>query len=237
MYLIEFVAALEQLVFNYKDNLKERSQLHRLLAKNPWIFGDEFALAVDDQALTEVLQQHLSLLGENAVVDEPVTRLDGRRGIVDLMLSRQLPTNKPNELEHLVVELKAPKVVIGKSEIDQIEGYAFAVADDERFRSIKTKWDFWIISNDLDGYARRKLENDALQEGVIYKSTQSLNITIWVKTWAQLIADNKHRLEFIRNKLNYSVDKESAIRHLRTSYSEYIEGVVVEDVDIEKVME
>ena len=148
---IQFVSGLEQLVFEYKDNVKERSQLHRILAKNTWVFGEQFALSVDDQSLTEVLKKHASHLDDELVIDEPVVRIDQRRGIVDLMLSRQMPRNRADELEHLVVELKAPKVDIGKKEIDQIESYAFAVAEDARFRSINTKWDFWIISGDYDG--------------------------------------------------------------------------------------
>lgn len=225
---IKFVAALEQLVFNHKENLKERTQLHRILSKNTWIFGDEFTLSVDDQTLTEVLKQHASYLEDDITINEPVTRIDGRRGIVDLMLSRQLPTNRANELEHLVVELKAPKVTIGKREIDQIESYAFAVADDQRFRSINTKWDFWIISNDYDTYAKRKLENDNLEKGILYKTSKDLNITIWLKTWSQLIAENKHRLEFLREKLNYNVDKDKALNHLKSTYYEYVKGVILE---------
>ncbi|WP_252177160.1 ATP-binding protein [Endozoicomonas sp. 4G] len=226
---IKFVAGLEQLVFNHKDNLKERTQLHRILAKNTWIFGNEFTLSVDDQTLTEVLKQHSGYLDSDIVINEPVSRIDGRKGIVDLMLSRQLPTNKADELEHLIVELKAPKVKIGKKEIDQIESYAFAVAKDDRFRNINTKWDFWIISNDYDDYAKMKLENDSLKDGAIYKTSKNLNITIWLKTWSQLIAENKHRLEFIREKLNYNIDRQSAVRHLKSTYSEYIEGIVLEE--------
>jgi hypothetical protein len=37
--------------------------------------------------------------------------------------------------EHLIVELKAPKVKVGADEITQIEKYAYTVAEDERFRS------------------------------------------------------------------------------------------------------
>ena len=186
-------------------------------------------MSVDDQALTEVLRKHVKYLDESITIDEPVTRIDGRRGIVDLMLSRQMPRNRPNELEHLVIELKAPKVHIGKKEIDQIESYAFAVAEDERFRSINTKWDFLIISSDLDSYAKRKLQNESFEDGVIYKVNEDINVTIWIKTWSELIAENKHRLKFIRDKLNYNVDQEGAISHLKSTYSEYIEGVVLEN--------
>lgn len=226
---IKFIKGLEQLVFNHKENLKERTQLHRILAKNTWIFGNEFALTVDDQTLTEVLRQHASCLEEDIIINEPVKRLDNRRGIVDLMLSRQLPTNRPDELEHLVIELKAPRVTIGKKEIDQIESYAFAVAADERFRNINTKWDFWIISNDYDDYAELKLENDSYTDGVIYKTSKKLNITIWLKTWAELISENNHRLKFLREKLNCNIDQESAVQHLKSTYSEYIEGVIIDD--------
>ncbi|MDT9702381.1 histidine kinase, partial [Streptomyces sp. P17] len=69
---IKFVAGLEQLIFNYKDNLKERTQLHRILAKNTWIFGDAFTLSVDDQSLTEVLRKHVALLDKDIVINDPV---------------------------------------------------------------------------------------------------------------------------------------------------------------------
>ena len=226
---IKFIAGLEQLVYNHQDNVKERGQLHRILAKNTWIFGDEFTLSVDDQSLTEVLRKHAEHLDEDISIDEPVNRIDGKRGIVDLMLSRQMPRNHSNELEHLVVELKAPKVKIGKKEIDQIESYAYAVAEDERFRSINTRWDFWIISSDHDKYAERKLQNDAYEDGVIIRITEDINITVWIKTWSELISENKHRLQFLRDKLNYNVDKESAVKHLKATYSEYIEGVILEE--------
>ncbi len=226
---IQFIAGLEQLVFNYKENLKERTQLHRILAKNTWIFGEAFTLSVDDKSLTEVLRKHLQLIGEDILVNEPVKRIDKRRGIVDLMLSKQMPRNRANELEHIVVELKKPDVVIGQKEIDQIKSYAFAVAKDERFKSLKTKWDFWIISNDYDEHAEMELENDAYERGVIYKTTKKQDITIWLKTWSELIADNKHRLEFIRDKLNYNIDKDQALDHLKKTYAEYIDGVFLEE--------
>ena len=219
---------LEQLIFNYKDNLKERTQLHRILAKNTWIFGDAFTLSVDDQSLTEVLKKHSHYLDDALVINDPVKRIDGRRGIVDLMLSRQMPRNRATELEHIVVELKKPDVVIGQKEIDQIKSYAFAVAKDERFKSLKAKWDFWIISNDYDDHAEMELDNDAYADGIIYKTSKKQDITIWVKTWSELLAENKHRLEFLREKLNYNVDKEKALDHLKSTYSEYVKGVILE---------
>jgi hypothetical protein len=134
---LKFIHGLEALLFDVdsKKLLKERSQLHRMVAENnTWIFGEEFNLTVDDQSLTEVLRKHRKLIGDNVVIDQPVRRIDGKVGIIDLMLSRMVPQNHSDEREHLVVELKRPSVKVGADEITQVKKYAFTVADDERFR-------------------------------------------------------------------------------------------------------
>jgi Histidine kinase-, DNA gyrase B-, and HSP90-like ATPase len=143
---LDFMSGLEAMLFDpdLKKTFKERSQLHRILAdNNTWVFGEEFALTVDDQSLTEVLRKHLKLAKrDDVVVNEPVMRLDESRGIVDLVLSRRVPNNREDELEHLVIELKAPTVLVGAEETQQIKSYAFAVQKDERFRGVNTRWTF-----------------------------------------------------------------------------------------------
>ena len=112
------------------------------------------------------------------IIDKPVKRIDDKVGIVDLMLSRSIPRNHSNELEHLVVELKAPKVKIGEQEIQQIKRYAFAVAKDERFKGLDTQWHFWVLSNDIDDFAEMELSQERYEEGVIFKSIKDINLTI-----------------------------------------------------------
>lgn len=228
---LKFIAGLEQLLFDeeHKRTLKERSQLHKMVAENTWLFGQEFSISVNDRSLTEVLKKHASRLGKDIPIDEPVLRIDGTVGIVDLMLSRSIPCNREDEIEHLVVELKAPKVSIGEKECSQIESYAFAVIEDERFTSLSAKWDFWIISNEIDSYALRKTTQDGRPKGVLHRETDKANVTIWVKTWSQVIKENKYRLEFVREKLNYEIDRNDALQHLRDNYSQFIKGVVVEN--------
>jgi hypothetical protein len=120
---LKFLYGLDALLFeeDTKKHLKERSQLHRLLADNTWVFGEEFSLTVDDQALSEVLRKHRKLIGEDTMIDAPVKRVDGKTGIVDLMLSRSVPQNHADEREHLVVELKRPSVKIGADEMTNRE--------------------------------------------------------------------------------------------------------------------
>jgi hypothetical protein len=169
---LDFLSGLETMLFDpdLKKHFKERKQLHRLLADNTWVFGEEFALTVDDQSLTEVLRQHLKAAGREIVINEPVKRLDDTIGIIDLMLSRGVPSSRENELDHLVIELKAPTVKIGSKETTQIKSYAFPIREDERFRGVPAHWTFWLVANDMDEFAAQEVHQPGRPEGVLWES-------------------------------------------------------------------
>ena len=223
---LKFITGLEALLFDpqYKKSLKERSQLHKILADdNTWIIGEEFNLTVNDQSLTEVLRKHRKLLNEGTVIDRPVKRIDGSVGIVDLMLSRAVPQNRPSQREHLVIELKRPSVKIGMDEIAQIKSYAFAVSSDERFASIDTKWSFWVVSNELDAIGRKESRQADRPPGQVYRDG---NIEVWCKTWSELIDAAKARLRFVEDHLQTNIDRERSLKYLRDTYEKYLSGVV-----------
>jgi hypothetical protein len=80
--------------------------------------------------LTTVLNVHKAKLDPDLVIDESVKLLIRKRGIVDLMLSRAQRRHRANDYEHLVIELKAPKVKLTAKELTQIKDYALSVAND-----------------------------------------------------------------------------------------------------------
>lgn len=228
---LKFIHGIEALLFDPESKrlLKERSQLHRMIAENnTWIFGEEFNLTVDDQSLTEVLRKHRKLIGENVIIDKPVKRIDGKVGIVDLMLSRSIPQSRADEREHLIVELKRPSVKIGADEITQVEKYAYTVAEDERFRHLKTRWSFWVISNDLDQFARVKTRQKGKPRGQI-SQTEDGSIEVWVKSWAEVLAECRSRMRFVQDHLQANVDKESSLKYLKKTYEKYLSGVTEQE--------
>lgn len=229
---LKFIEGLDVLLFKEgeKENLKERTQLHRLLAENTWIFGEEFSLSVDDQSLTEVLRKHLLAAGISTVVDEPVKRIDGKKGIVDLMLTRNIPCSRENELEHLVIELKRPTVDIAAKELEQIESYAFAVAEDERFNGLNTRWTFWIVSNGMDAHAKRRAKQANMPPGLVHQSDDK-RITIWAKQWSEVLQANRHRLKLFQQKLEINVDRDGSLGFLRETYENVLGGGDNDEVD------
>jgi hypothetical protein len=219
---LDFLRALEVMLYEpaTKKELLERSQLHRMLASEPWVFGDEYALAVDDESLTSVLKKHVELLGraELAPEEPEVLREDDSRGIVDVMLAKAIQMSVQQH-EHLIVELKRPSVKIGAEQLTQIERYATAVARDERFSKTITNWSFWIVSNEMDDHAEMMAAQVGRPPGVVF---QGQGICVWAKTWSQVIDDCRQRLKFVEANLEIQSTRDAAVDYLRQTYERFL---------------
>src|SRR5258708_31678119 len=113
------------------------------------MLGQLYRQMASDQRLDALIRRPLEALGRDpAAVDlEPGRREDGSVGIVDLMLGQASRGSRGRE--HLVIELKAPKVRITQKESAQIKSYAEAVASDPQFADADVQWDFWIVSTEM----------------------------------------------------------------------------------------
>ena len=223
---LDFLKGLDVLLFeeDTKKVLLERTQLHRMLATETWVFGDEYALAVDDESLTRVLQKHINLLGrdELAAGEPEALRPDGTRGIVDLMFGQTIEMAVKQQ-EHLVVELKRPDVKVGTKELAQIQGYATTVAEDERYDKTNTNWNFWLVANELDAYAKQQAQQANRPWGLVFEVK---GIKVWVKTWAQVIEECEHRLKFVKSNLDIQSTREDAVESLRRTYARLLPSTV-----------
>ena len=220
---ISFINGLENLINSKKGKkgLEERKQLHRIIAENCWIFGDEFFISVDDQGLTECLKQHKKVIGEETeILDGAVKHPTKTKGIVDLMLSRTTRNNQPNTAHHLVIELKRPRVKIGRAELNQILDYSDAIREDSRFSKTKAKWTFVALSLDRDMSLDSRYED--IENGVIRKKD---DYVIYTKTWAEIFDECKARLQFFQEKLQYKVSSTDSFEYLQKNYSDYLVGL------------
>lgn len=222
---LDFLCLLDSLLYEpeKKKKLKERSQLHKMLEKETWIFGEEYNLAVSDKSLTEVLRRHREALGMHEQGDDiedesEVTDLEGKRRIVDLMLSMRIPLAREEEREHLVVELKAPRQKINRKVIEQIEDYARGVVNDERFKakSIKVTWNFVAISNDFDQNAEARASSKTNSEYGLIEEGE--NYKIWIVRWNQILEGCRGKYSFFQKHLNYEADDETAQEYLKKKH-------------------
>jgi hypothetical protein len=218
---LDFLTALRVMVFDaeVKKKVLERSELHRILENETWVFGEQFSLTASDQGLTKALAEHIKLLGRDDLA-RPTEVLDaeGHRRVLDMMLARSVPHGR-REHEHLVVELKAPSVVIGNKEITQIRNYALAVARDPRFDRLNAQWDFMIVSTDLDEFAWAEASQTGREPGLVWELD---GIRVWARSWAEIVDAAEYRLNFVKERLGYSPTDELALDYLRRAHAEFV---------------
>lgn len=222
---LDFLKALKEMVFDPETSktTKERSQLHKILERHTWVFGEEYDLMASDKSLDAVLQRHLSHLRDDDASEaetdteaQPVRRHDGTVGIVDLMLGQARPA--VNRQDYLVVELKRPGTITAK-EVNQIKGYADAVTGDPQFRGPRTHWDFLLVSTRIDRVTSKDIS--ANPQGLLSDwSDQDPPARIWVKTWAEIIDEREKQLRFFKDALNYDASRQHAVDYINKYIAE-----------------
>ncbi len=229
---LDFLSGLDALVFDAdsKKQTLERRQLHRILANETWVFGEEWALTGDDDRLTQVLAAHLDLLGEDVDLAnrQPVLRDDGSEAIPDLVLSRTLETAE-NKYEHLVVELKRPSHRLTPADIEQLRSYAVAVSGDDRFQQPNVRWTYVLVGNSTATGVDEQRE----QVGQPYGRVQiTKRYTIWVRNWSEVIGDARHRHKFVQQSLDYTTNHDAGVEYLREKHRQYLPNAMlgVDDV-------
>ena len=218
-----FLQVLEQMVYNDSVGkaIKERTQFHKVLLKELWVFGDKYALGTSDQSLKNILSAHIKCLGRDTLIpDIPPEAAEDLTRIPDICLFRQIcPAYE--QYEHLVIELKRPTLKLTKKEVDQIEDYALTVSENPLFDKSKTKWKFILLGREFDNYVVNRLKNRTQGEGNFYNSEDG-SVSISILKWSSLIQDNKFKYEFLRKKLNHQLsdDPNFASDYLRTKHAE-----------------
>ncbi len=222
---LDFLNGLETLLFDKenKKKLLERDQLHKILENEAWLFDEEFSLAGSEQRLEEVLNKHLDKLGKRDDNLESVVVGEDKTGRVDLLLHKVIQP-RTGEYDYLIVELKRPSKKIDDEVLTQIKKYANAVASDERFRDVPTRWTFVAISNDMDTFAKNEANQRNRPRGMVSDNADQ-NITVWAKTWAEVINDARSRLRFVNEQLAYQADSESAKAYLNKAHAKFIPNV------------
>ncbi len=219
---IDFIHGLNALLFDKvtKKKMLERRQLHRILANETWVFGEEWSLTGDDERLQVVLRKYLEKLGLDVELADkaPIVREDGRVAIPDLVLGRQLETRE-NHFAHLVVELKRPSHTLNDGDVSQLRSYASAITNDERFDQPNSSWEFWLIGNDVDNEVDEQRNQDYLPFGVVQSSKK---YKLVVRTWAEVLGDAEHRLKFVQRSLQFESNQDTGLASMREKYEEYL---------------
>lgn len=223
---LDFLAGLRTLIFDTesKKATTERRQLHKILEREAWLFGDEWTLTASDETLRRVLVKHLQLLGEDAAYADvvPESQRVGKLLIPDLVLSGSSSSYSKSR-EYLVVELKRPAVILGKEELDQIEAYAIAITEDDQFNQPHISWEFWLIGNTYNEYVKRKLRTPGNPHGCALVAPK---FRVHVRSWAEVLGEAEHRHKYIEQALATTPDEDSGLTYLNRVHQDLLPDVM-----------
>jgi hypothetical protein len=83
-----------------------------------------------------------------------------------------------------------------------------------------------VISDGYGEYAEYRMKKSTGNSGKIHEAD---NVSIWVKTWAQVLDENRARMQFFQERLEYEADKGASLKHLQEHYAKFLQGVLVEE--------
>ena len=216
----DFIDKLYELTYgDISKKLKERSELHKIIEKQLWIFGERYAdtpsikLHSDknlENNLNKLRKQFLEYV-PNKKDENLDSEIKGKaKTITDLFFyNEKLLDNESREI--MVVELKAPKVKISKKEIGQVELYANQILKRTEF-SKDNQYKVIIISSHLSDYADTELKNIVrpdLKNRFCYKQYNEGKVEVWIMTWMDIIDMNRKKLSYL-GKVLQTTDKDTS---------------------------
>lgn len=194
---------------------REVDQLHPMLVNEPWIFGDEWSLALSETGLTRMVRTLITQHDNVEFASSPVLLPSGKRGRVDMVFSRHLFESE--RTRHLVVELKRP-MRLTMTEFAQINTYASAITGHPEVLGTPNDWDFWLIGTEMDGVVRNQY-SDPARPGL---TTNNPLYRIWVMTWGQLLDQAERRVQAFRSALELVSTDQTSRGYLQRRHAEFI---------------
>lgn len=220
---LNFLNGLEQMIYDKDLNkhILERKHLHKIIANETWVFGDEYTYGVDDLTLKNVLKAYLKdHLKRNDFEDVLNSESnEDLETIPDVCLWQQFSLGTAGK-ENLVIELKRPSLDAGIIEYSQIISYASSVSSDKRFPKEKTRWKFILVTKDIKKELEPQLRQKNRKFGHV---SEGDNFDVFILSWGDIISEAKQRHEFIKSKLNLNFeDNEEGLTYLKSKYKKYL---------------
>ncbi len=217
---LSFLNGFDQIIHDktIRKHLKERTQLHRILVEELWLFGDEYTLGSDDVKLKTVLNEHRQLLNLPDLDQQTLGLIaDELTDVPDLILWKRFLRGNGDRFENLVIELKRPTVNISLEEIDQVRRYAARVLNNRYFDKDRTHWTFVVLSDGIAADAEAELTQVDREPGHLVAGKHH---DIWVREWKEVIHDAKIRLLWIQERLQVAVsDNSEGMQYLQRKFS------------------
>ena len=191
------VNELKKMIYDPEFGANERDHLQTHIERHYWLFDEQYHLVTAAEPdFEEALRRYVYVLrGEDKKqsIDHP-----GKNREMDVFAVRWLPS--VGRINNIVLELKHPKIVLGKKELDQVKEYMDVILRQDEFNAKNMTWDFYLVGNKYGDYIEGEIEN-AEAHGQPHLAYKKSNYRIFVMSWSEIITSFELRHNFLLERL------------------------------------
>lgn len=227
---LEFLDFLHEINYGkIASYILERKQLHKIVEKHLWLFGETYNgvpnLLWSDKKLLNTFEEIRKkfMVYEPTKEDENLIELseEGLNDITDLFFTNEKPLDNGGR-EFMIVELKAPNCKISQKEISQIKKYGFAVESNSSIAKNNKKFKLLLVAADVTAQAKSEIKSlsAAYQTPFLIERKQDVDVEIYLMTWAEIIGIQRSKLNYLSKQLK--IKDKSVKEKFQTEYPHLI---------------
>lgn len=203
------IELLKTVVFDMTQYANERDHIQKIVQQHFWLFGEQFNLASADERMKNALEKYVNILyGEKdieATLEEDAEQ--ERRMDIFMCNARDVEASFGTTIEeNIIVELKAPKVILSKKVLRQIEDYMDFVRKQPNFNSEYRRWKFIAVCKEVDEDVKGRYKTFE-DKGKIGLVIQVENYEVYALTWDDVFKSFELRHASLLKRLNYDREK------------------------------
>lgn len=187
-------------------NANEVDHIQKFIEKHYWFYGEEYHLATAEEPdFEEALRRYLNVASDNYYKKGSIVIDDkDKYKQMDIFAFQSLPNGDIKKC--IVVELKRPSVILGRTELDQLKKYFGVIMREDRFNASNINWEFYLVGNKYNDEIKWEIQSN---KGHGEKSL-AFNIDkckIYVKTWSEIFTELELNFNYLQEKLKFDYSK------------------------------
>ena len=203
------IELLKAIVFDMTQYANERNHIQKIMQQHFWLFGEQFNLVSADERMKNALEKYINILYGGKETDSTLDEDAEQERRMDIFLcnNREVETSFGTTLEeNIIVELKAPRVILSKKVLRQIEDYMDFVRKQPSFNSEYRRWKFIAVCKEVDEdvKGRYKTFEDRGKVGLVHEID---NYEVYALTWDDIFKSFELRHAPLLKRLNYDREK------------------------------
>lgn len=202
---LKVIEALKILVYDKTKFTNERDHIQKIIEENYWLFGEQYHMVSADKNFEFALNEYLYVLDGYKDKEQYKVSNKDRLRRPDIFTCRKRPveySNSTEKEENLIVELKAPSVILDKDIYRQVDDYMDLIIHEPKFVSKLRKWKFIMVSNQINEYIESLYES-ASNHGRSFLVRAGKDYEIYAMTWDDVFKNFEISHKYILNKLEF----------------------------------